>query len=441
VIADRYGLDLSTASRTAADAYIEAVEHILAAAEGADGALDRALAADPGFALAHAARARHLAIHGRATEAREAAARGQTLATGASRREKQHAQAIALAVSGDLPTALEATRAHLADFPRDALVLSQATGVYSLIGFSGRPDRNALLLALLDGLARHYGEDWWFLTVHAFAHTEAGRPREGERLVRRSLDLYPRNAHGAHTLAHALYELGEDDAGASWVSDWLEGYDRAGVLHCHLSWHVALCELRQGRTDRARVIYDDAIRPGASLSPPLGGVADAAAFLWRYGLTGKGIAGLPWREVADHATRSFPRAGNAFVDFHCAVAFAGAGDVEALDRRRSELRELEAAGRQPAGPVVAALVEAVGAFARGDWAAMIALIEPVADQIVRVGGSHAQRDLVEDTLLEAYVHARRPDAAASLLRRRLERRPCPSEAARLAALRTRTDPP
>jgi predicted Zn-dependent protease len=441
VITDRYGLDLSTASRAAADAYIDAVDHILAAAEGADAALDHALAADPGFALAHSARARHLAILGRASEAREAAARAETLAAGASRRERQHAQAVALALSGDLPAALEATRAHLADFPRDALVLSQATGVYSLIGFSGRHDRNELLLALLDGLAKDYGEDWWFLTVHAFAHTEAGRPREGERRVRRSLDLYPRNAHGAHTLAHALYELGEDDAGAAWVSDWLEAYDRAGVLHCHLSWHVALCELRQGRADRARAIYDDAIRPGVSLSPPLGGVADAAAFLWRYGLAGTGIAGLPWREVADHATRSFPRAGNAFVDFHCALAFAGAGDVEALARRRSELSELEAAGRQPAGPVVAALVEAVSSFVRGNWARTIALIEPVTDEIVRVGGSHAQRDLVENTLLDAYERDGRPEAAAALLRRRLERRPCPAETARLAALRRRTDPP
>jgi Tfp pilus assembly protein PilF len=434
VIADRYGLALSTASRAAAEAYVEAVDLILAARDGADGRLDQALGADPGFALAHAARARHFAIQGRASEAREAAARAGALLRGATRRERQHAQAMVLAVSGDLPAALEATCAHVAEFPRDALVLSLATGVYSLIGFSGRADRNELLVALLDGLGPAYGEDWWFLTVHAFAHTEAGRPQQGERLVRRSLDLYPGNAHGAHTLAHALYEQGEDHTGASWISDWLEGYERAGALHCHLSWHVALFELREGRADRARAIYEDAVRPGVSLSAPLGGVADAAAFLWRSGLAEADIAGLPWREVADHASQSFPRAGNAFVDLHCAVAFAGAGDVDALERRLAELREMEAAGRQPAGPVVAALVEAIAAFARRDWARTVTLIEPVADQVVRVGGSHAQRDLVEDTLLAAYVRAGRPEAAAALLRHRLERRPCKADAGRLAAL-------
>jgi hypothetical protein len=126
--------------------------------------------------------------------------------------------------------------------------------------------------------------------------------------------------------------------------------------------------------------------------------------------------------VHDYARGAFPRVGIAFADVHAAVAAAGARDTGALERLVTALREHEAAGRQPAGPVVAALAEAVAAFARGDYATTIDRLTPVLDDHVRIGGSRAQRDLVEHTLLAACLRAGRAADAAAVISRRPARR-------------------
>jgi Tfp pilus assembly protein PilF len=420
---DRYGLSLGSRPPRAVEDYVAAVDAILSGNVGADEALDRALSADPDFALAHAAQARALQMRGAGAEAKAAAARASELARTATPRERGHVEAVSLALGPDLPRALEAAREHLREFPRDALVLSLATGTYSLTGFSGRLDRNELLLGILDELAPAYGEDWWFLNVHAFACTEAGDPARGRRLVERSLNLHPRNAHAAHALAHIFYEEGDSAAGAAFVSSWLPGYVRAAQLHCHLSWHLALFELGRGRVEDAARIYDDSIRPGVSLSAALGTLADSVSFLWRCQLWDVGPTPLPWDDVRDFARRAFPKPSVAFADGHLVMALAGAGDPDAAAARLTELRQMDGEGRQPAGRVVSDVAEAVTAYARGDWEGTIALMTPVFEELVRIGGSRAQRDVFEQTLLSAYLHAGRDDEAGRMLRRRLQGRP------------------
>jgi hypothetical protein len=51
--------------------------------------------------------------------------------------------------------------------------------------------------------------------------------------------------------------------------------------------------------------------------------------------------------------------------------------------------------------------------------------------LVRVGGSHAQRDVFEDTLLEAYLRSGRHEAAGRLFDERLGRRPSGRDRSRL----------
>jgi hypothetical protein len=420
---DRYGLSLSTSSLTAGLAYIEGVDRLLSANAGAEERFDRALAADPGFALAHAGRARVLQLQARAAEARAAAERARALAGGASRRERQHVEALALTVSGDAAGALTAIRAHLAEFPRDAMALSPATGVYGLIGASGRQARNEELRALLEGLAPAYGDDWWFLGAYGFALTEARGWRAGAPLIRRSLELDPRNAHAAHAHAHVLYEGGADRDGAVFVAAWMTDYPRAAQLHCHLSWHQALFELAQGKTERTLALYEESIRPGASLSPAMPTLADAASLLWRAELAGEPHRAGPWRELARYGLEAFPSVGLFFADLHSAVALAGAGETEALARRVAALREADAAGRLGTGPVLPIVCEAFGAFAGGRYSETVTLLSPVTEQFVRIGGSQAQRDLIEYTLLAAYLRCGRDADARALLMRRVDRQP------------------
>src|SRR5262249_20792238 len=101
-------------------------------------------------------------------------------------------------------------------------------------------------------------------------------------------------------------------------------------------------------------------------------------------------------------------------------------DADGIAARIGELRVLEKENRQLAGPVVRDVAEAMVAYARGDWPGAISLLQPALTELVRVGGSRAQRDVVEHTLLSAYLGAGRDDEAARMLRRRLAGRPsCP----------------
>jgi hypothetical protein len=279
------------------------------------------------------------------------------------------------------------------------------------------------MLALLESVAPAYGDDWWFLGAHGFARTEALGWKAGAPLIERALALAPRNAHAAHAWAHVCYEKGDDQDGARFVEGWLPEYPKAGPLHCHLSWHRALFELGRGRPDAAFALYEADIRPGASRCAPFSTLVDSASLLWRRELAGAPSGPEVWSAVAQHARASFPAIGISFADVHCAVALAAAGDGEGLAHWVELLREGLAQGRVPAGDVVPTVAEAMHAFAEGRYEDVIRALAPLVEQFVRVGGSWAQRDLFEHTLLAAYLRAGRSADARALLARRIDRQP------------------
>ena len=323
--------------------------------------------------------------------------------------------------------------AHVADYPRDALALSPALGVFGLLGFSGRVDHHEAQLALLKRLAPEWDEDWWFLTYLGWARIETGDVATGEHEVERALALNPHNAFAAHARAHGYYEAGDAESGAAFIEAWLPGYDRQSQLHCHLSWHRALFELACGRPEQARALYEDAIRPAVSYAPPLFNLADAASFLWRWKIYGE----MPplddaWGEVIAHAARNFPRAGTPFADVHAALAEAASSDDAALATRIMQMGELLEGGRLPQGAIVPALCAGVAAFARGDYDGATESLGIALPELARIGGSHAQRELFEDTYIAACLRAGRDDKAAERLSARLERRPSARDSGWLA---------
>jgi hypothetical protein len=93
----------------------------------------------------------------------------------------------------------------------------------------------------------------------------------------------------------------------------------------------------------------------------------------------------------------------------------------------NRLRGLADQGDALAGEVTLPLVQGINAFAHGAYGEAVRLMgpifdEPRLDQIARIGGSHAQREVFEDTMLEAYLRAEQFDQAEAMLRARLQRR-------------------
>ena len=218
-----------------------------------------------------------------------------------------------------------------------------------------------------------------------------------------------------------FYETNDHASGVEFLGGWLPEYDRAAPFYGHLYWHLALAELARGRADRAMELYEQAIGPRVTQARTT--LFDAASLLWRYQLYGCEPRVLPWAEVCELANRIAAKPGMAFADAHAALAYAGMGDEAAMTRLIDGLRGLAASGHPLAGTVVLPLALGVRSFGQGDYAQAITFLEPLDDQIVRIGGSNAQREVYEETLLQAYLRAGRVEQAERLLRTRLDRRP------------------
>jgi len=421
---DRYGLKMSTISAAAASAYCDGVDLMLSAWTGAAEAFDRAIAADPDFALAHVARARIHTFYQQGEAARKGAATARALVgKHGTEREQSHVAALSLAIDGNLPAALACTLQHLESWPRDAMVLSLPLGAFGLFAFSGMADHDQARQDLCARYAANYGEDWWFLTNYGWSMTENGEVAKGRAMTERAFALRRNNAHCAHALLHAMFEDGSVDDADALVEQWIGSYDRAGLLHGHIRWHQALGAIETGDTGKALAIYADALHPSVSAAPPLNVMSDGAALLWRLSAHGHAVPRLLWDDVDGYARRYFPKMSLPFVEMHMALLAAATGNHAALEERCAAIEQRLADGKLPAGPVVPQICRALNAFARQDYAGCVAALDGVLHEVVRIGGSHAQRELVEDTFIVALIRSGELARARSLLDKRLHRRP------------------
>ena len=419
---DRYGYPLSTGSGSAAAHYVEGMDLLLSQNFGAEQRLEDAIEADEGFAVAHGALAFLHMTRGQVPQARESAHRARDLSPGISPREKRQVETVALWAEGKGIQSLTLIREHLLEFPRDAMLLRLAQRLYMLgCSGSGSPNFPQELMALLKSVAEDYGDDWSFLGQYAFAHHETGSYDEALRLAERSLEIYPLNAAACHSVTHVFFERGDAGGGGVFLGGWLPGFDKRASYHVHLSWHLALFELAVGRYQKALDLYESDIRPSVVAKSP-SSLADSASLLWRLQIYSGTPPPKPWDEVREQALAAAANTGPAFRDAHACLAFAAASDDDGLSRIAAGWGKLAEDGNPLASEVMAPMIHGIEAFGHGDYQRAVDCLEPVIPQLVRIGGSHAQREVFEDTLLESYLRAGSFVEAETMLRSRLKRR-------------------
>jgi hypothetical protein len=163
--------------------------------------------------------------------------------------------------------------------------------------------------------------------------------------------------------------------------------------------------------------------PGAALE-----MLDASGLLWRLTLDGVGT-GNRWAALADAWAAKDPTPWYVFNDLHAIMAFVGAGRQAQAEQRVAEieryLREGDAGHanhRMVAGAGLAA-ARALAAWGRGDDGAAVAALAPVRHHLSVFGGSHAQRDAYQRTLLCAATRGGHDTLAQQLLDERLVAKP------------------
>jgi hypothetical protein len=419
---DRYGLELSTTSAAAAAAYVGGVDAFLAGQHGWVEAWHRAVDADAGFALAHAALAVASSLAGSARRAQDWARRAEQL-TASTDRERSHLRAVAARMRA-APDAAERLVGHVQRFPLDALAVMlavfavSASGTASWIGrFAGLVQRSA---------DRYPADDWFMLSLRAFALEETGHGAEARVLAERSLLANPSNAHAAHVLAHTHLETATHDEGRAFLSAWTDGTRCTSPFRIHLRWHEALHHLALGDTGGVRDSYT-----AMAADPALGPLAlvDLASLLWRLRILPVDAdlrdlaATVDTAPISRLAARIEP--GTALVDAHTGIAHALTGDNHAHSQLASRLEALHRAGHPNAGAVVLPLVRGVHHLHHGNPSAAVDQLEPLiaSGHLVRLGGTNAQRQIFEDSLIAAHIAAGNRSAAAAMLADRLHCHP------------------
>jgi hypothetical protein len=369
--------------------------------------LDRAIREDPHWALPHVMKAGFLLSLTEPSMVREARAhleRAETLLAAAPARERAHGEATRRVLEGRWHDACALWDEWLLDHPRDALALQWAHlwDFYrgDAISLRARPARALPEWDEADPLYPHV------LALHAFGLEENNLHAPAEEAGRRVLALDARSPWAIHTVAHVMEMQGRFDDGAAWLrqhqSHWAEGNGYA----CHLWWHLALFRL-EGLDDTGVLRLADAHLAGDALQVTLQRV-DAAALLWRLHLLGIDVrarcaALVACWDLADDSAGYY-----AFNDVHALLAMLaaddGAGAEHWVARCAAPALGADAAPRSNhtmAREVGAPLMRALLAFARGEPAAAARALYALRAKAQRWGGSHAQRDLIDQTLLAA----------------------------------------
>ena len=420
-IRDPFGLTFSGATEAGFTPYSQAVRELQCFIGDPVASVDRAIVEDPGFVMAHVFKGY---LFGLATE-REATAvamacHAAALPLAATTHEQAHVSALGHLANGRWHDAGSILEDIAIENPHDALALQVGHQIDFFTG-NARMLRDRIARALpswQSGMPGYHA----VLGMQAFGLEEMGDYARAEMLGRSAVEIEPRDGWAQHAVAHVMEMQSRQKDGIAWMRGNPEAWTKESFLQVHNWWHLALFHYDLGEIDEVLALYDGPIygeRSTLALN-----MVDASAVLWRLYLGGIDV-GDRWAAIATNWRKA--GAGNyAFNDAHAMMAFVGAGlDAPAqtlLEAQREAMRGSDdnvAFTRDVGHP----LTLAIKAFGDGNYTETMRLIRPIRAIAHRFGGSHAQRDVIDLTLIEAALRAGDGALARALTAERSMARP------------------
>jgi hypothetical protein len=384
--------------------------------------VDAAIAESPEFVMAHVLKAY---LHLLGTDPNDVAVANTCLETAqrcrASAREQAHQAAACHLVNGRWHSAGRVLEDVAVERPRDILALQVGHQIDFFTGNS-RMLRDRIARALPrweDGMDGYHA----VLGMYAFGLEECGAYADAERFGRAAIERNSRDGWAQHAVAHVMEMGNRPRDGILWMeanrSDWAGN----SFFQVHNWWHLALFYLEVGETSEVLRLFDGPIfgnRSGLVLD-----MVDASSLLWRLTLLGISV-GDRWQALAENWSATGSGGHYAFNDFHAAMAYVGAGRADKLEDIL-EAQQSAVSGTNDNAmftrDVGRPLVLGLKAFAAEDYAATVEKFRDVREIAHRFGGSHAQRDLIDLTLIASAVKSGQRKLATALLAERTASRP------------------
>ncbi len=417
---DMHGLTLTGATDTARIHYETAIAELQCYRGDPVSSVERALAEAPHFAMAHALRA-WLHLLGTEPGALQVAREAHAVATrtAASERERGHAAAIGHLVEGRWHAAGRVLEDVTIAHPRDALGLLAGHQIDFFTGQSRMlRDRIARAMPAWDASMPGFHS---LLGMYAFGLEETGAYGRAEAAGRAGVELEPRDGWSQHAVAHVMEMQCRQAEGIAWMRG-NDAWAGDSFFQVHNWWHLALYHLEVGDIEAALALFDGEIQGGRS--GVVLDMVDASALLWRLHLRGVDVAGR-WQALADGWSPQATAGAYAFNDAHAVMALVGAGRQQDARAVLAAQREAMSRDDDNAGftrDVGHAVASAIVAFGDGAYRRVTELLRPVRPRAHRFGGSHAQRDVIDLTLIEAAIRSGDRALSAALAAERADRR-------------------
>jgi len=429
---DARGNPIASHSQTAQAAAEQALWRMMSFYDTPLADLDRAIAADPQWPLPHVMKAGFLLSLTEPAllpQAQVHLDRAQSLSHHATPREMAHLQAVQAVQGGRWHQACRIWDGLLLQHPRDALALqwSQLWDFYrgDAVHLRLRPARALPDWDEADPLYPHV------LALYAFGLEECNLYPQAEEVGRRALAADARVPWAVHAVAHVMEMQGRFEEGANWLRQHQAAWVEGNGFSTHLWWHKGLFRLEA--LDVAGVLrLLDTHLGGPGLQVTLQRV-DAAAMLWRLHLMGHDVTAHAANLLQCWDLAETDAGYYAFNDVHAVATMLVAGqaqNAEAWLARCAErallATEARCANHQMAREVGLPLMRGLLALHRGQTDSAVELIYPARSTAQRFGGSHAQRDLIDQTLLAAAAQCRSDSGRAighALLNERLMAKP------------------
>lgn len=420
---DAQGHHLSGATIEAVDYVDRAVRAFTLIYGDAAGLYDTALKIAPNLVMAHLGKAWPLAL---ANDPGLAASAGALLekarALPMNERERAHLGALSHAVRGHRAAAVAILDRHLMSYPFDLVAHMAALQMDGHLGrFHLARDRSARALPRWSKAQPSYGI---MQSFYSFGLEEAGDYTRAEDTARAAGELEPFGYWPHHCVSHVMEMMGRPGDGLAWM-DAREPFWSAkdNLNRVHIWWHKSLFHIELGQYEAALGIYDGPIL--ATMRPVSMSICNGAALLWRLETLGCDV-GDRWQHLAAKWDGHADGQLHVFPDIHAAMTDLRAGHTTAFERRLQAMRETAANGTELAAiyrDIGLPVVEGLTAFQLGDYAQAVEHLLPARFDLWKMGGSLAQRDVIDWTLTEAAVRAGQRDVALSLAHERLTARP------------------
>ena len=424
---DSRGLAVTASDSSSVEHLDAAIMSYLGARRDTSRRVEMLLENDPdcilGYCL-HGYLSMHAGKLGSVIAAREAHSRAVQIASvrSVTQREKLHIDALESWIVGDLECALKGWEVILREFPLDILALRLAQFMTSYLGKSA---------AIRDSVSRVF-PSWsesipgygLVLGCYAYGLEEAGDYALAEKFGRQAVEHNASDLWAAHAVTHVMEMQGRPRDGIFWVAGLHQQWAECNNFVFHLWWHQCLFHLALDQFDRVLEVYDCQVRPQST--DEYLDIANAADVLWRLEQVGVSV-GNRWEELAQRASSHIQDHLFVFADLHYLFALAAQGEAHTVEMFLDSCARFANSDCGTESLVMAevglAVAQAIVAHRKKDYPKAGDVLLPVHNLIWKTGGSHAQRDVFEQLLIDSVARAGRGALARSLLSERIARRP------------------